>query len=42
MGWSYYIKTKETEINIKDVQKIVNKFPDNWFYFGESRRDENL
>lgn len=40
MGWSYYIKTKETEINIEDIQKIVDKFPSKWFYFGESKRDE--
>ena len=40
MGWSYYIKTKETEINIEDIQKIVDKFPNDWFYFGESKRDE--
>lgn len=40
MGWSYYIKTKETEINIEDVQKIVDKFPSNWFHFCESKRDE--
>ena len=40
MGWSYYIKTKETEINIEDIQKIVDKFPNDWLYFGESKRDE--
>lgn len=40
VGWSYYIKTKETEINIEDIQKIVDKFPNDWFYFGESKRDE--
>ena len=40
MGWSYYIKTKETEINIEDIQKIVDKFPNDWIYFGESKRDE--
>lgn len=40
MGWSYYIKTKETEINVEDVQKIIDKFPCNWFHFGESKRDE--
>lgn len=40
MSWSYYIKTKEIEINIEDIQNIINKFPNNWFLFGGNKRYE--
>ena len=40
MGWAYYIKTKESEINIEDIQEIINKFQSNWFHLGEDKRNE--
>ena len=39
MGWTYYTYTKEN-VSIDDMQKIVNEFPSDWFYWGESKRDE--
>ena len=35
----YDIYTKEN-VSIDDAQKIVNEFPDNWFYIGENKRNE--
>lgn len=39
MGWTYYTYTKEN-VSVDDMQKIINEFPSNWFYLGESKRDE--
>ena len=33
----------EEIVSIEDAQKIVNEFPDNWFWFdfGKRKRNEN-
>ena len=35
----YDIYTKEN-VSIDDAQKIIDEFPDNWFYIGENKRNE--
>lgn len=36
MGWTYFTYTKEN-VSVDDMQKIVDEFPDNWFFLGEGK-----
>lgn len=36
MGWTYFTYTKEN-VSVEDMQKIVDEFPDNWFFWCEGK-----
>lgn len=40
MSWTYFTYTKEN-VSVDDMQKIVDEFPDNWFWFdwGKKRHE---